>query len=349
MTTNPKWRKFERLVTAIHRALAHGAQVDWDCKINGRQFDVVMRFTVGSYNYLTVIECRDTKTDVPVGDVEAFVTKSRDAKADKAVMVSSSGFQSGAREVADRHGIELFSVSYIEGLPTQLLSDELYPALQIYELAFQDAESRDWIYLREDRNLPVYLAHNLKITVGGKEWTLDRVIQSLKNQLLRQASSNSEIYTLEFPHLSTAFIPYSCTTHSVSALKFRYRITSFRALRTPGLDPFLLSGSYTYTNIATGKVIVIPKGDVKLGFDTVLQPGHFYFNANLEFSYYCISLEGNTAHMALVESYQHGILIQAEFTQSIEYAHQYTEITDPGEINRLRNVGANVLEAVYET
>ena len=39
-----KWQKFERVVAAIHLAQAKGASVTWDEHIDGRQFDVVIRF-----------------------------------------------------------------------------------------------------------------------------------------------------------------------------------------------------------------------------------------------------------------------------------------------------------------
>ena len=346
---NPKWRKFERLVAAINQALAQGAQVEWDSVINGRQFDVVMRFKVGAYDYLTVIECRDGKKAVPVGEVEAFVTKARDVKADKAVMVSSTGFQSGAQTVAEKYGLELFTLSYIDEVSEQLLSDELYPALRVYNLAIQHAVSKNWILLPEDKNLPAYLAQHLKFTVSGKEWTLDQVVRSIQPQLMRQVSPEAQLHTLRLPGNSKAFLPHTHEEQPVAGLKFSYCITSFRTLRTPGLDPFLLYNRlYAYKNVLTGNVTAIPKANVKLGFDTQLRPGRFYVNPDLEFSYYCVGIEGDTAHMILLESYQFGTLFQAEYHQFDQYAHQYVEITDNEEIARLRKVGANVLKDVGE-
>ena len=42
-----KWKEFERLVAAIHAAADQGAQVQWDQKVKGRQFDVVIQFKKG--------------------------------------------------------------------------------------------------------------------------------------------------------------------------------------------------------------------------------------------------------------------------------------------------------------
>lgn len=56
---SPKWKHFERLVAAIHKVAQQGADVLWNEEINGRQFDVVIRFEEGLYHYLIVVECKD--------------------------------------------------------------------------------------------------------------------------------------------------------------------------------------------------------------------------------------------------------------------------------------------------
>lgn len=84
--STPKWKKFERIVAAIHVAEAKGATVTWNEDIGGRQFDVAIRFKSQFYNYLTLIECKDWSDAVPAEKVDAFVTKSRKAGANKAIM-----------------------------------------------------------------------------------------------------------------------------------------------------------------------------------------------------------------------------------------------------------------------
>jgi len=64
-------------------------------------------------------------------DVDAFVTKARDNNVNKAVMVTWAGFQSGAIEVAKRHGIDLFTVSFKTG------EFELPPATMYVQLTRQ--------------------------------------------------------------------------------------------------------------------------------------------------------------------------------------------------------------------
>ena len=113
---NPKWKKFEKLVNAVHAARSEGAKVTYDDKVVGkrtgreRQIDISVRFEDSFYSYFVVVECKDYKSAVPISDVEAFKTKLEDVGADKGVMVASHGFQRGAIETAKAHNIELFTL-----------------------------------------------------------------------------------------------------------------------------------------------------------------------------------------------------------------------------------------------
>lgn len=341
--TDPKWRKFERVVAAIHEADAGGAQVTWDEIINGRQFDVVLRFSVGSYRYLTVIECKDQQRPVSVDQVEAFVTKSKDAGVDKAVMVSSSGYQEGAFTVAERHHIELFGLAFVNEVPADLFYQELFPCLQIYCMRLRRSDNGSWLNLPDDRNLPPYLATHLTIRTGSRVQRLHEFVDSKYQDLLDQATSDPKEFTISLQSGSIAFLPHVRLEYPVAEFTFLFRITSFRVLNQTGLDPYLLVGVYEYRDLRSGEVKQIPKLQVRVSHDTVLRPGRFYFNPNMEFSYYCYRIEGDIATMVLVESYQHGALLQAVYKQALGYQNQYVEITDASEIERLKRVGENIL------
>jgi len=145
---NPNWKKFERLVAAIHRAETQGAVVTWNEKIKGRQFDVVLRFKAGLHDYLTVVECKEYKGKVPVEKIDAFVTKARDVSASKAVFVSSSGYQSGCFEVAARHGVKLLTLDEKVDVNVADLAAEIVPALNIFNIRFILENGKE--YLLED-------------------------------------------------------------------------------------------------------------------------------------------------------------------------------------------------------
>lgn len=160
-----------------------------------------------------------------------------------------------------------------------------------------------------------------------------------------KATSQAQLFSTDFPPKTTAYFPHEREYCPVSKLRFRYQIASFRKIKTCGLDPFFLyKRSYHYVDVKTGEVRTISQDNVHLGFDTELEVGKFYFNPNLEFSYYCVGITDGNVKLALIESYQHGQLVQAEFIQAVQYSHYYMEITDPQEIRRLRKVGSEYLK-----
>jgi len=52
--------------------------------------------------------------------------------------------------------------------------------------------------------------------------------------------------------------------------------------------------------------------------------------------YYCDRIEAGIATFFLVESFQLGLLIQAEITQKTKYAHFYVPVTDKAVLQRLK-------------
>ncbi|MCH7497683.1 MAG: restriction endonuclease, partial [Candidatus Marinimicrobia bacterium] len=116
-----KWEKFERLVAAINRTSASGGEVIWNARIKGRQFDVSIQFRFDTYKHLILLECRDRKRKCTLSEIEAFVTKASDAGADEIIVVSSSGFQSGATTVAKKHNVRLYTLKEINELPPDVV------------------------------------------------------------------------------------------------------------------------------------------------------------------------------------------------------------------------------------
>ena len=108
----------ERVVAAIHAVTSDGAQVTWNEVIGGRQFDVTVRFTIGTLRYLVVIEVKNRNRPASASDLDGFVLKARDQNANKSVFVTAAGFQEGAKRVALRHGVDLFTVTFDSTEPT---------------------------------------------------------------------------------------------------------------------------------------------------------------------------------------------------------------------------------------
>ncbi len=106
----PKWKRFEKLIHQIHTQFGKDT-VTLDEKLMGfeskvlRQIDVVIRGHINQYQILIVVECKDEARPVDVTMMDGFVSVVRDVKANKGVMISTSGFTPAAIELAWVHGI----------------------------------------------------------------------------------------------------------------------------------------------------------------------------------------------------------------------------------------------------
>jgi hypothetical protein len=109
---DPKWKRFEKIIHAMHQQLAPAeAIVTPDDKVMGcesqvlRQLDVTIRANVASYSLFIVIECRDESRPIDVNGIGEFATKLHDVKANKGILISTSGFTEGAVTMARARGI----------------------------------------------------------------------------------------------------------------------------------------------------------------------------------------------------------------------------------------------------
>lgn len=69
--------------------------------------DVTARFEALGANFLVVVECKHHKRKVERQDVQVLHSKLQSLGAQKAMLFSTAGFQSGAITYADTHGIAL--------------------------------------------------------------------------------------------------------------------------------------------------------------------------------------------------------------------------------------------------
>ena len=180
MTT--KWQRFEQLVAALHRVEMKGAVVKWNDIINGRQFDVTVRFENGPYKYLTVVECKDVATSVPVEQIESLVTKAKYVGADKAVVFSSHGFQSGAIEAAKLYGIPLFSLSQLDDVPDQFLAPDKVEYIQIYDVVLIKPDGSRFALTEEPMRLRYYINETI-LTYPTRDIILAELIRGYEKKL----------------------------------------------------------------------------------------------------------------------------------------------------------------------
>ncbi|MGO9269782.1 MAG: restriction endonuclease [Terriglobia bacterium] len=336
-----KWKHFERLVAAIHQAADKGAQVQWNEMINGRQFDVTIRFRRGLYDYLTVVECKNYEKPVPVEKVEAFITKSSDAHADHAVMASTSGFQEGAQQVARKHNMTLIHVTPSDEIDLSAfgahwagITDALH--VQSVELEYTDGERKR---LSEEANVMTYYVNQVLIQCGPERGTLSDLIFHHLPRFLGGEADTQEQHIIECPSGTRVIGPNDgeIPLKPLACVHIRVGVTKAKVITGPVIfDPYLLVPDVKVTDVATGEEKKFSQHGLALGVDTVFAEGKFYEQPQLATCYYCERIDGNLATIYLVESFQHGRLIQAKMTVETKYANLYVPVSDKAAIQRLQ-------------
>ena len=336
-----KWKHFERLVTAIHKAADRGAEVRWNEVIDGRQFDVTIRFRKGMYEYLTVVECKDHAKPVSVERVDAFVTKAADVHANHAVMASTSGFQEGARDVARKHDMTLIHVTHSSDIdPSEFgaewagTTDVLH--IQSIELEYTDGQRQR---LAEQAHALTYYVHHILIQDGGTRRTLHDLIDIHTPQFVGGEPGSYRDHTIPCPQGCRVIAPDDgeIPLKPLARVLIRAAMTEARTLTGPAMfEPYLLVPDVKVENVATGERKTFSPHDLALGVDTTFEEGRFYENPQLAMYYYCNRIEGDTASLYLLESFQLGILVQAEIKCKTVYASHYVEVSDSRIIRRLQ-------------
>ncbi len=85
------------------------------------------RATVAQYKVLIVVECKDEGRPIDVGTMGEFASIVRDVKANKGVMISTSGYTAAALEMARAQGID--TRTYLDTESTDWRSEVTIPVL----------------------------------------------------------------------------------------------------------------------------------------------------------------------------------------------------------------------------
>lgn len=331
-------KKFERLIASIHMLESQDAVVRWDEKINGRQYDVTIRFKIGLYDYLTLIECKDYTTAVPVKEVEAFVTKSKGAKANKSIIVTSSGFQSGCIKVAQDNNIELLVLKEEIESPQKGLSDRIVQALNIYDVCLTKSNGEEHWLPKEPGGRIEFLMKNITLISGNETHSLEGIFNRWQHDNQENISYQPRDFLMSFKAKTECKLPLDEGKFDVVRLKFKCRFMKAQVAKEDSLNVHVqkkLESIYCLME-PDGRVRTqLPLYEVKLGFDTVLQEGCFYEDPQSGFFYYCEAINDDKVDILLIESYQHGKLIAARMKIDVKYSNQYIEVKDRETLKRL--------------
>ncbi|MBU2232978.1 MAG: restriction endonuclease [Alphaproteobacteria bacterium] len=336
----------ERLVAGIHTITGDAADVRWNEIINGRQFDVVVRFQMGTLRYLVLIEVKNRKRPASASDLDAFVSKAGDQRANKAVFVTAAGFQEGAKTVALRHGVDLFTISFdLDELTIPAAAGAM--VMRRNPDAPADAETQlgigaprivasvpSFVVVYETGaratlpSEPTQMNYYMDRTRVGDGRSLMEVVQG---QPITTLNEGERLQRSETFRPATALVPpddYFFPHGQAKALEWTIVGTVSRMITgNLKIDPSLFAGRVCYTNVLTGDVSRFGFDELPLGTRNV-KPGSFYFSYHPLMYYRCDAVNGEIVTWTLVESFQAGELIRARFTQDIVYASHYIPVTD---------------------
>lgn len=338
-----EWRTFERLVAALHGAAGANVQTKWNDTINGRQFDVTLRFKKGLHDYLTVIECKHVGSKVPVEKVDAFVTKARDVLANKAVMVSTTGFQSGAVDAAKRHGIKLLTIDEVFEDPHPVEIKGRTPGVCIYDARFIRGDDGKDIPLEETTGRFEYLWKKSLLLYRGRERTLEDWVNALEPSIRTTIPDREDTVTLNFHPGALWKQPYEEEV-PVRTLVFHRKPVDFvipSDPRSPIVDRYVLERMGLTIRVMDeyGEILESKKlQEIAFDFDTHLQPGRCYWKPALGNYYHLDRVDGDLLTWTIAESYQHGHLIQVTYTQKREHSKGFVEVDDEKVLRRLRRM-----------
>lgn len=126
------WRDYQDAVAQFFREL--GCEAAVDAQVRGarasHKIDVWVTFRRFGLDHGWVIECKDWKAPVPKEKVLALKGVVDDVGADRGILVSESGFQTGARQAASRTNITLLTLAELRNLARADFLSELLEKIE---------------------------------------------------------------------------------------------------------------------------------------------------------------------------------------------------------------------------
>lgn len=261
---DPKWKRFEKIVAGVHMLQAQGAEVRFNDRIRGkktnssRQIDVSIRFKEAFYDYLTIIECKDTGRKVEVGEVEAFSKKMEDVGARHGVMVSPHGFQKGGIGTAEFEKIELFTLKEIKSDWTKQIK------ANVFTLPFPESVEFDYPYFEPapPTEEPLTLNYGTIILYDSQKNAvlLTDIIWRAARYIVKKGLPATQRARIPFdPPLLYQF-PSTTFYTPIHALIINFQPSRFALGYEIDLPPKLIS--YRYSDLKEERVHEFPAGDL---------------------------------------------------------------------------------------
>lgn len=192
------WNDYQKETAVFFRSL--GLEADVDAKVPGvrtmHDVDVLVRSHHVGFDVTWIVECKHWKSRVSKLHVLALREIVSDIGADRGILLSESGFQSGAIEAATLTNVRVTSLNDVQ----RSASSEIL-AMRLRELydRVESCRERYWNIPKEIR-----IEHGLRPEVGAWGYSSTRVLE-LASDLLTKAFRG--IYPIETEALEALVTP----------------------------------------------------------------------------------------------------------------------------------------------
>jgi hypothetical protein len=265
-------------------------------------------------------------------------------------MISSGGFQSGAFEVAKRHHVRLFTIE--EQVQDQKpIPGESIDGMSFVSLTFRVVGSEAVIEVPSRSARFAFVWKQGRISRGGIETSIEDVARAARPTDFATLPIGREETTIELGSNAILTFPYedpvvvSSMTYSRIAQRFTKPAVPLPTGSARALDPFLQERFQLSFLLRDQSGDVVQENQLRglpFGFDTVLRERTFYESPALGFHYYLKKIAPDLLTWIAIETYQHGRLIQIEFTQKAEHAKGMVIVTDESTLTRLGRILAEM-------
>jgi hypothetical protein len=303
----------------------------------------VLRSIYEGQEFLIVVDCIDRSVAIPAPVVKEFAEKVDRAGAQMGVMICSSDYELEAFKLSAEHSVALMDWNTVNSISEEQLAATFKPARLVYNFRFVPEHNAPDLAIPEEPPLLRVLMREIRIIGPGVDTCPEDLVNRHYQEAMQDAMCRPKDYVVPLPPDTELIHPNLQTRMRIKAFAFTYRIIPqavVRDMEAVSEDHYGVTQKSLQEEMLRRNAGADP-AKIGEGFDTVLRPTKYYYNPQLQFSYYCESVTKGDARVVLVESFQNGNLMQARFTISRALYSQFVEVTNSKEIDRLRKLYDN--------
>jgi restriction system protein len=173
------WKKYQEEAAAYFRSLGLDASTDVTAKgvRTSHDIDVYVKSHYVGFDIIWIVECKHWKTAVSKLHVLALREIVADIGADRGILLSESGFQSGAVEAANLTNVQVTSIAEMRDTAGESIN-----AMRLRELFDRVGVCKDryWEIPKEER-----IKAGLRPDVGGYDYSGDVIVKLCTDLLTR--------------------------------------------------------------------------------------------------------------------------------------------------------------------